>query len=122
MRAWEDHDLDGFVALLKEDATLTMPPWRQWYAGRHAIREFFALAWNTVGGLRLTPTAANGQPAFAIYARTSADQQWAAHALQVLELDQDSISALTVFVGPLGPRLFPAFGLPLTVLDAAGAE
>ena len=110
------------MALLKEDATLTMPPWRQWYAGRHAIRELFALAWNTVGGLRLTPTAANGQPAFAIYARASADQQWAAHALQVLELDQDLISALTVFVGPLGPRLFPAFGLPLTVLDAAGAE
>jgi RNA polymerase sigma-70 factor, ECF subfamily len=122
LRAWEDHDLDGFAALLKEDATLTMPPWRQWYAGRSAIREFFALAWNTVGGLRLAPTAANGQPAFAVYARASADSQWAAHALQVLELDHDSISALTVFVGPLGPRLFPAFGLPLTLLDAASAE
>jgi RNA polymerase sigma-70 factor (ECF subfamily) len=122
LRAWEDHDLDGFVALLKEDATLTMPPWRQWYAGRNAIREFFALAWNTVGGLRLAPTAANGQPAFAIYARASADSRWAAHALQVLELDHDSISALTLYVGPLGPRLFPAFGLPLTLLDAARAE
>jgi RNA polymerase sigma-70 factor (ECF subfamily) len=122
LRAWEDHDLDGFVALLKEDATLTMPPWRQWYAGRYAIRDFFALAWNTVGGLRLAPTAANGQPAFAVYARASADSQWAAHALQVLELDHDSISALTVFVGPLGPRLFPAFGLPLALPDAASAE
>jgi RNA polymerase sigma-70 factor (ECF subfamily) len=122
LRAWEDHDLDGFVALLKEDATLTMPPWRQWYAGRYAIREFFALAWNTVGGLRLAPTAANGQPAFAVYARASADSQWAAHALQVVELDHDSISALTLFVGPLGPRLFPAFGLPLTLPDAARAE
>src|SRR5262249_51959746 len=121
LRAWEDHDLDGFVALLKEDATLTMPPWRQWYEGCNAIREFFALAWNTVGGLRLAPTAANGQPAFAVYARASADSQWTAHALQVLELDRDSISALTVFVGPLGPRLFPAFGLPLALLDAASA-
>ena len=122
LRAWEDHDLDGFVALLKEDATLTMPPWRQWYAGRYAIREFFALAWNTVGGLRLAPTAANGQPAFAVYARASADSQWAAHALQVIELDHYSISTLTLFVGPLGPRLFPAFGLPLTLLDAASAD
>jgi RNA polymerase sigma-70 factor (ECF subfamily) len=122
LRAWEDHDLDGFVALLKEDATLTMPPWQQWYAGRYAIRQFFALAWNTVGGLRLAPTAANGQPAFAVYARASADSQWAAHALQILELDHDSISALTVFVGPLGPRLFPAFGLPLTFVDAVRAE
>ena len=122
LRAWEDHDLDGFVALLKEDATLTMPPWPQWYVGRYAIREFFALAWNTVGGLRLAPTAANGQPAFAVYARASADSQWAAHALQILELGHVSISALTVFVGPLGPRLFPAFGLPLTLLDAASVE
>ena len=122
LRTWEAHDLDGFVALLKEEATLTMPPWRQWYAGRYAIREFFALAWNTVGGLRLAPTAANGQPAFAVYARATADSQWAAHALQILELDHDSISALTVYVGPLAPRLFPAFGLPLVLLDAAGAE
>src|SRR5215475_10829511 len=27
LETWESHDLDGFVALLKEDATLTMPPW-----------------------------------------------------------------------------------------------
>ena len=32
LQAWEGHDLDGFVALLKEDATLVMPPWRQWYS------------------------------------------------------------------------------------------
>ena len=52
-RAWEGHDLDGFVALLKEDATFTMPPWRQWYAGRDAIGAFVALAWSSVGELRL---------------------------------------------------------------------
>jgi RNA polymerase sigma-70 factor (ECF subfamily) len=122
LRAWEEYDLDGFTALLSDDATLTMPPWRQWYVGRDAIRAFFALAWNSVGGLRLAPTAANGQPAFAVYARAAADPRWAAHALQVLELDDDAISALTVFVGPLGPRLFPAFGLPLILPDAASAE
>ncbi len=53
LQAWEGHDLDGFVALLKEDATFTMPPWLQWYAGREAIRSFFAMAWKTCGGLRL---------------------------------------------------------------------
>ena len=40
MQAWEGFDLDGFVELLKEDAIYTMPPLRQWYAGRDAIRDF----------------------------------------------------------------------------------
>jgi len=64
LQAWEGHDLDGFVTLLKEDATYIMPPWLQWYAGREAIRSFFAMAWKTCSGLRLVPTAANGQPRF----------------------------------------------------------
>jgi RNA polymerase sigma-70 factor, ECF subfamily len=115
LQAWEGHDLEGFVALLKEDATFTMPPWLQWYAGRAAIGQFFALAWQACGGLRLVPTAANGQPAFGLYIRTSADTPWAAHALQVLTLEQDTISALTLFVQPGDARLFGAFGLPLVL-------
>jgi RNA polymerase sigma-70 factor, ECF subfamily len=47
LKAWEAHDLDGFVALLKEDATFTMPPWLLWFAGRQAIGSFFAMAWKT---------------------------------------------------------------------------
>jgi RNA polymerase sigma-70 factor, ECF subfamily len=115
LQAWEGHDLEGFVALLKEDATFTMPPWLQWYAGRAAIGQFFALAWQACGGLRLVPTAANGQPAFGLYIRTSADAPWAAHALQVLTLEHDAISALTLFVQPGDARLFGAFGLPLVL-------
>jgi RNA polymerase sigma-70 factor, ECF subfamily len=122
LKAWEGHDLDGFVALLKEDATFTMPPWLQWYAGREAIGSFVAMAWQACGGLRLVPTAANGQPAFAIYQRSGAGARWAAHAIQVLTLQDEMISTLTLFVPPVGPRLFHAFGLPLTLPDAAGAE
>ena len=122
LEAWEGHDLDGFVALLKEDATYTMPPWQQWYAGREAIRTFFEWAWKTCGGLRLVPTAANGQPAFAVYARTGADGPLAAHSIHVLALEDDMISTLTLFVPPAGPQLFHAFGLPLTLPDAASPE
>src|SRR5262249_55109138 len=68
LRAWEGLDLDNLVALLKEDATYTMPPLPQWYAGRQAIRTFFDWAWKAYGGFRLVPTAANRQPAFAAYA------------------------------------------------------
>jgi RNA polymerase sigma-70 factor, ECF subfamily len=118
LQAWEGHDLHGFVALLKEDATAIMPPWLEWYAGREAIRSFFEAAWMTCGGLRLVPTAANGQPAFAVYERSAADGRWAAHSIHVLTLEHDAISTMTLFVEP---RLFEAFGLPRVLPDSPQA-
>jgi RNA polymerase sigma-70 factor (ECF subfamily) len=118
LRAWEGLDLDSFVSLLKEDATYTMPPLPQWYAGREAIRAFFGWAWKSYGGFRLVPTAANRQPAFAVYSRSGAEGPWAAHSIQVLSLEQNAISGLTLFVKPTGPKLFRAFGLPLILPDA----
>jgi len=56
----EGLDLDGFVELLKEDATYTMPPLRQLYAGRDAIRAFHRIVWKAFSGFRLSPTGANG--------------------------------------------------------------
>ena len=44
VRAWEGADLDGLVALLRDDAVLTMPPNREWYRGRAAIRRFLGEA------------------------------------------------------------------------------
>src|SRR5262249_36231375 len=67
LHAWEGPDLDSFVARVKEDATYTMPPLPQWYAGGEAIGTFFGWAWKPYGGFRLVPTAANRQPAFAAY-------------------------------------------------------
>jgi RNA polymerase sigma-70 factor (ECF subfamily) len=115
LRAWEGRDLEGFVSLLKEDATYTMPPLPQWYAGREAIRTFFGWAWRLYDGFRLVPAAANRQPAFAAYSRPSADAPWAAHSIQVLSLEKDTIATLTLFAKPDSPRLFDAFGLPLTL-------
>jgi RNA polymerase sigma-70 factor (ECF subfamily) len=117
VKAWEELDLDGFVALLKEDATYTMPPLSQWYAGRQSIRAFFEWAWRGYDGYRLLPTGANGQPAFAGYARSDEGAPWAAHSVHVLALHQDTISRLTLFVKPSSPRLFEAFGFPLILQD-----
>ena len=119
LKVWEGHDLDGFVALLKEDATCTMPPWSQWFVGRDAIGSFFAVAWNTCGGLRLVPTSANGQPAFAVYEHSKTDARWNAHSIHVLTLEGGAISAMTIF---LEPKLIEAFGLPLTLPEGQSGE
>ena len=111
VRAWEGADLDGFVALLREDAILSMPPWRQWYLGREAIRAFFAWAWEPDSmASRLVPIAANRQPAFALYRSRREDPEYRPHAIELLTLQDDTIAVLTVF---RDPRLFTAFGLPV---------
>ena len=114
LQAWEGHDVDGFVAVLKEDATAVMPPWLQWFIGRETIRTFFAAAWKSCAGLHLVPTSANGQPAFAIYEFSGADKRWNAHSIHVLTLENDEISRVTLF---LEPRLFHDFGLPQFLPD-----
>jgi RNA polymerase sigma-70 factor, ECF subfamily len=118
LRAWENADVDGFVALLKEDAVVSMPPWREWYRGREALRTFFAWAWRPGGHgpFRLIPTGANRQPGFAFYCHGGTGGDWRAHSINVLSVDDNSIAALTFF---LDPPLFVPFGLPL-VLPADG--
>jgi RNA polymerase sigma-70 factor (ECF subfamily) len=119
LQAWEGHDVDGFVAVLTEDATAVMPPWLQWFFGREVIGTFFAAAWKTCGGLHLVPTSANGQPAFAVYEFSSAEKRWNAHSIHVLTLENNAISAITLF---LDPRLFEAFALPQFLADDANSE
>jgi len=111
VQTWEASDLDGFVALLREDAVWSMPPWRQWYAGRTTIREFMAWVWRPERGgrHRLLPTAANGRPAFGLYKSERHGLGWHAFAIQVLALQDDAIASVTNFVDT---RLFTPFGLP----------
>ena len=113
LQAWEGLEVDRFVSLLKEDATYTMPPLPQWYAGRQPIRTFFEWAWKLYESFRLVPTGANRQPAFAAYSRSDPHAPWTAHSIQVLTPVDDAIATLTLFAKPDGPRLFGAFGLPL---------
>jgi RNA polymerase sigma-70 factor (ECF subfamily) len=117
VRAWESTDVDGFTALLKEDAVMSMPPWRQWYRGRAAIAAFFALTGRPGGHapFRLVPTAANRQPAYAFYSRWQSPE-WRFHSIQLLTLHGDTIAAMTSFVMP---PLASVFGLPAVLGDVS---
>jgi len=111
VRTWEAKDVDGFVALLKEDAVYAMPPWQQWYLGREAIREFFGAIWHRYGQFQLLRTAANRQPAFALYTQTEVEGVWTLHSIHVLTLDEGAIAKLTLFMRPIALKVAPAFGL-----------
>jgi RNA polymerase sigma-70 factor (ECF subfamily) len=111
VRAWNAVDIDGLVALLKDDALLTMPPFPLAYRGRTAIAGFFATvpAGGALDRIRLVPTSANRQPAVAAYVQDPDDGHYEAYGLMVLTLDGGAIAEITGFADP---TLFPAFGLP----------
>ena len=131
--AFEAADAGRLVALLTEDAWLTMPPEPLEYQGRAAIAEFFQTRpqWKT-RVTRLVPTRANNQPAFGYY-RAEPPEPVAhapvahapvahapvahapvahAHSLVVLTLAGNKICAITRFGDS---SLFPDFGLPRTL-------
>ena len=116
--AWQADDIAGFVALLRSDAALTMPPLPLRYVGREAIASFFALipSGSRRPSLRLTATRANRQPLVAAYAPMPGGQRERAAVLLVLTLDGDAIAAITAFADR---ALFPVFGLPME-RDVAG--
>jgi RNA polymerase sigma-70 factor (ECF subfamily) len=111
--AVEAGDVDAMVALLTDDAWVTMPPEPWEYQGPNAIRVFLRDREVRRGALlRLVPTRANGQPAFGCYLPDAQAEIARAFALFVLTLDGDRISAITWFGDT---SVFPQFGLPRTL-------
>jgi RNA polymerase sigma-70 factor (TIGR02960 family) len=108
--AVERGDTDGIVALLADDAWLTMPPEPYEYQGHAAIAKFLNERAGLLGGqLKLVPTRANGQPAFGCYLPDAHAAIVRSYGLLVLTLEGERISAITWF-GDRG--LLPHFGLP----------
>ena len=107
--AWNAVDIDGLVALLTEDAVMTMPPERMRVAGARAIGHFFATVpqQGRLDEILLLQTATNRQPALAAYARHD-DGTHRPYGLMVLQLEPP-IS--TIFGFP-DPWLFDQCGLP----------
>jgi RNA polymerase sigma-70 factor, ECF subfamily len=119
VRAWHTHDVSALVALLREDAYMAMPPTPSWYQGRDDIgiylRQLFASPWGR--DLRLVPTAANRQPALAVYTPAGDGSSYQPFAIKVLTVHSGLIAAIAGFVSP---GLFGRFALPPHLPAAAG--
>ena len=108
--AIESGDVDAMVAVLTDDAWLTMPPLPHAYQRRSAISAFLRGAEERRGApMRLVAARANGQPAFGGYLSAPGTDVARAFSLFVLTLDGDHISAITWFADS---GVFPQFGLP----------
>jgi RNA polymerase sigma-70 factor (ECF subfamily) len=113
--AWRAVDIDGIVALLMDDALLTMPPEAQRFAGAGAIGEFFATVPldGRLDRIRLLPARANGQPALAAYAENEESAGSDAYGVMVFAIEGTRIAGITGF--PRRPDLFRRLGLPVAL-------
>ena len=101
VRAWETSDVNGLVALLREDAIVSMPP-AVFLTGRPMIRTFLADAVLVPSRrIRLVAVAANRMPAFAIYSADAGEPELRPYAVVLLDLDRAQIARLSVFDDPL---------------------
>jgi RNA polymerase sigma-70 factor (ECF subfamily) len=106
--AFEHADIDGLVALLREDATLRMPPQPSVAGGLRIAHFFLESAQGDLTRIRHKPTWANGRPAVTIEVRAE-DGTWIPHGISVLEIEDGQIVGIDAF---LDPALLPRFGVP----------
>jgi RNA polymerase sigma-70 factor (ECF subfamily) len=113
LAVYERHDAAALTALLREDARQTMPPVPTWFDGREAIVALKAwwLGPAKEGEFRALPTAANRQPAAAIYLRRHGEAQYRLVAMEVLRIEDGLIVEISSFL----PDLISAFDLPATL-------
>ncbi len=107
------YDVDALVALLHEDATLSMPPFPFWLRGAEEAGRF----WASPPALacrhsRLQRVDVNGAPGYAQW-KPAADGsgEHRAWALQVVQVRDGRIERIDYFLDT--PTVFPLFGLPL---------
>ncbi len=112
VRAWESADVAALVALLRDDAVVSMPPGLT-FLGPAAIGAFIS---ETVFSgdlrLRLAPIRANGGPGFVVYSGRVSDPVLRGYAVVLVEADGSGIARLDVFAQP---GLLGWFGLPAEI-------
>ena len=108
-RAFQSDNIEALVALLTEDAWITMPPMPFEWQGHERAREVLRALLQP--GRQLVATRANGQPAFGLYLPDPHAPILHGVGLLVLTLAADRISAITRFE----TSLLSQFGLPRTL-------
>ena len=111
VQAFANDDVDGLVAILREDAVLRMPP-QPAVIGADAIAGFFrsVAPGGTYVNFHHTPMWANGRPAVAIYTRT-ATGELIPHGVSVLVIEGGQIIGIEAFVDPALPARFEGAAL-----------
>ncbi|HET8525262.1 MAG TPA: sigma-70 family RNA polymerase sigma factor [Actinomycetota bacterium] len=106
--AFERYDMDSLTALLREDASWSMPPYEMWLQTHEDIVSWCLGPGIGCRGSRLIPVEANGSPGFGQFKPgPSGLEPW---SLQVLEISDGAIAGISFFLDT--ERLFPLFGLP----------
>jgi RNA polymerase sigma-70 factor, ECF subfamily len=119
--AFERGDVAGLVAMLTDDAWLSMPPWPVAFRGPAAAERLLSVLVFRGGTRRflLVPTRANGQPAFACYFTDGDAPAASGDGMFVLGLAGSRISGVTRF---LDNGLLPRFGVPADLPVPFGAS
>ncbi|AVT34278.1 RNA polymerase subunit sigma-70 [Plantactinospora sp. BC1] len=107
--AFERHDVEALVALLHEEATMSMPPVRFWLRGRDQIRLALLDPAASCAGARLVPVAANGSPAF-WQLRPAPEGGYRPFGLVLLDVADGLVTGMTTFLD--ADRLVALFGPP----------
>jgi RNA polymerase sigma-70 factor (ECF subfamily) len=114
--AFQRYDIKALVALLREDALQTMPPFEMWISGAEDIGTWMVQpAPSECAGSLLVPVRANGVLAWGQYKPDPEHGGFTPFGLQVHEVTDGKFSRLTYFLDV--ERLFPLFGLQDKVFD-----
>ncbi len=109
--AFQSYDIDALTAVIREDATQSMPPFDMWLNGREDIFTWWYGPGLGCRGSRLLPTVwANGTVAFGQYKPSESGSGYDPWAVQVVEFEDGRAAEITFFLST--ERLFPLFGLP----------
>ena len=110
VRAFESYDMQAIKGLLREDASMSMPPLSLWLRGADTIAEWMLGRGAACRNSRLVSVEACGMTAFAQY-KPAEDGRYTPWALMLLDFDGDRIGELTFFLDT--EAIFPRFGLPM---------
>ena len=99
LEAWERQDVEAVVSMLSADAAFAMPPLRDWFGGREAIRAFLA-GWPLSGQWRWRAlrARASGQEALAFYSWDPETESYQRFALNVLSFRGPEIAEVDAFL------------------------